>query len=94
MRDLGMHAEPAGARQELQVDRGSKGLTAGEWAQLADSGAITYTVGQPANWIGAFADRSEAEALADEHSGTFVQWTGRTGHLVTTAEYDLELGAR
>ena len=49
MRDLGMHAEPAGARQELQVDRGSKGLSAGEWAQLADSGAITYTVGQPAN---------------------------------------------
>ena len=43
---------------------------------------------------GVFADRSEAEALADEHSGTFVQWTGRTGHLVTTAEYDLELGAR
>jgi hypothetical protein len=94
MRDPGVQAEPAGARQELQVDRGSKGLTAGEWAQLADSGTITYTVGQPANWIGAFADRSEAEALADEHSGTFVQWTGRTGHLVTTAEYDLELGAR
>ena len=94
MRDLGMHAKPAGAQQELQVDRGSKGLTAGEWAQLADSGATTYTVGQPANWTGVFADRSEAEALADEHSGTFVQWTGRTGHLVTTAEYDLELGAR
>jgi hypothetical protein len=94
MRDLGVQAEPAGARQELQVDRSSKGLTAGEWAQLVNSGAITYTVGQPANWIGAFADRSEAEALADEHSGTFVQWTGRTGHLVTTAEYDLELGAR
>jgi hypothetical protein len=50
-------------------------------------------VGQPANWTGVFADRSEAEALADEHSGTFVQWTGRTGHLVTTAEYELERGA-
>lgn len=94
MRDPDMHAKPAGAQQDLQPDHGSKGLTAREWAQLADSGATTYTVGQPANWIGAFADRSEAEALADEHSGTFVQWTGRTGHLVTTAEYDLELGAR
>jgi len=94
MRDPDLHAEPAGAQQELQQDRDSKGLNAREWAQLADSGATTYTVGQPANWIGAFTDRSEAEALADEHSGTFVQWTGRTGHRVTTAEYDLELGAR
>ena len=93
MRDPDMHAKPAGAQQELQPDSGSKGLTVGEWAQLADSGATTYTVGQPANWIGVFADRSEAEALADEHSGTFVQWTGRTGHVVTTAEYDLELRA-
>jgi hypothetical protein len=79
--------------QERQPDRDSKGLTAREWTQLADSGATTYTVGQPANWIGAFADQSQAEALADEHSGTFVKWTGRTGHVVTTAEYDLELEA-
>ncbi len=93
MLDPDMHADPAGAQQELQPDRDSKGLNAREWAQLADSGAITYTVGQPANWTGVFTDRSEAEALADEHSGTFVQWTGRTGHLVTTAEYDLELRA-
>ena len=57
--------------------------------QIADTGAITYTVGQPANWTGVFADRPEGDALADEHSGTFVQWTGRTGHLVTTAEYEL-----
>lgn len=72
-------------------DRGSTGLTAKEWAQLADSGATTYTVGEPASWIGVFADRSEAEAVADRHSGTYIQWTGRTGHVVTTAEYDLEL---
>ena len=56
MRDPDLHAEPAGAQQELQPDRDSKGLNAREWAQLADSGATTYTVGQPANWIGAFTD--------------------------------------
>jgi hypothetical protein len=86
-------AEQAGAWQERQPDRDSKGLTAKEWAQLADSGATTYTVGQPANWTGVFADRSDAEALADEHGGTFIEWTGRTGHLVTTAGYDLDLEA-
>jgi hypothetical protein len=47
-----------------------RGLTAKEWAQLADSGATTYTTGEPAQWIGVFADRSAAEALADEHGGT------------------------
>ena len=70
-----------------------RGLTAKEWAQLADSGATTYTTGEPAHWIGVFADRSAAEALADEHGGTLIEWTGRTGHVVTTADYDLELEA-
>jgi hypothetical protein len=79
--------------RDHQPDQGSKGLTAREWAQLADSGTTSYTVGQPANWIGVFADRSEAEALADEHGGTFIEWTGRTGHIVTTAEYDPEIEA-
>ena len=88
-----MHADETGARQEPQRDCDPKGLTAKEWAQLADSGATTFTVGQPANWIGVFAERSAAEALADEHGGTFVEWAGRTGHVVTTAEHDLELEA-
>ena len=55
--------------------------------------ATTYTAGQPASWIGVFADRSEAEALADEYGGTFIEWTGRTGRVVTTAEHDLGLEA-
>ena len=83
----------SGPERDHQPDQGSEGLTARQWAQLADSGTTTYTVGQPANWIGVFADRSEAEALADEHGGTFIEWTGRAGHVVTTAEHDLEIKA-
>jgi hypothetical protein len=40
-----------------------------------------------------FLDRESAEAAADEYGGTFVQWDGRTGHVVTTAEYDADCAA-
>jgi len=93
MSDSSIRAEQAGCTHERQPDYGSGGLTAKEWTQLADSGATTYMVGEPAHWTGVFADRSAAEALADEHGGTFIEWTGRTGHIVTTADCDLELEA-
>ena len=62
MSDSSIHAEQPGYEHERRPDRGSGGLTATEWAQLADSGATTYTVGQPAHWIGVLADRSQAES--------------------------------
>jgi hypothetical protein len=32
-----------------------------------------------------------AEQAGCRHGRTFIEWTGRTGHVAMTADYDLEL---
>jgi hypothetical protein len=36
------------------------------------------------------ADRAEAEAAADELDGTYIEWTGHTGHQVSAPEPDFD----
>jgi hypothetical protein len=65
-----------------------------EWSALAARGATTYEVGPLGGNTTVFADRESAEAAADEYGGgIFIQWDGRTGHVVTTAEYDADQAA-
>lgn len=65
-----------------------------EWSALASRGVTTYEVGTPGRTTTVFLDRKSAEAAADEHGGgIFIQWDGRTGHVVTTAEYDADYAA-
>jgi hypothetical protein len=65
-----------------------------EWSALASRGVTTYEVGPPGRDTTVFLDRESAEAAADRTSGgTFIQWDDRTGHVVTTAEYDTDYAA-
>jgi hypothetical protein len=65
-----------------------------EWSALAARGVTTYEAGPPGGNTAVFLDRESAEAAADEYGGgTFIQWDGRTGHVVTTAEYDADHAA-
>jgi hypothetical protein len=56
------------------------------WGPLMDAGATTYAVGPVPAVAAVYLDRAAAEAAADELDGTYIEWTGRTGHQVLTAE--------
>lgn len=66
------------------------GLTADEWAALADAKATTWTVGTPGKWLGLYADPGEAADAAMEAPGgsSLVQWEGRSGHVVPALYWD------
>jgi hypothetical protein len=55
-----------------------------EWGRYMDAGETTYAVGRVPAVVTVYLDRAEAEAAADELGGTYVEWTGHTGHQVTT----------
>jgi len=62
-------------------------ITLAEWGRHLDAGATTYAVGPVPVPVAVYLDRAEAEAAADELGGTYIEWTGRTGRQVATAEY-------
>ena len=61
-------------------------ISLAEWGQYLDAGATTYAVGPVPAVAAVYLDRAEAEAAADELGGKYIEWTGRTGHQLVTAE--------
>jgi hypothetical protein len=68
-------------------------ISPAEWGQLMDSGATTYTTGKVPGPYTVHLSRADAETAAGQADGTYIQWDGRHGRQVTTAEYDAETGA-
>ena len=93
MSDSSIHAGQAGYEHERQPDYGSGGPYRDGVGAAGRLRGYHLHRGRARELDRVFADRSAAEALADQHGGTFIEWTGRTGHVVTTADYDLELEA-
>ena len=62
-------------------------ISLADWGPLMDSGATTYAVGPVPAIAAVYLDRAAAEAAADELDGTYIEWTGHTGHLIRTPEY-------
>jgi hypothetical protein len=62
-----------------------------DWGPLMDAGVTTYAVGPVPCPQAVYADRTEAEAAADELDGTYIEWSGHHGRQVLTA--DLEAAA-
>ncbi len=62
-------------------------ISVADWGRYMDAGATTYAVGPVPGRAAVYLDRAEAEAAADELGGKFIEWSGRTGRQLTTAEY-------
>jgi hypothetical protein len=65
-------------------------ISLAEWGRHMDAGSTTYAVGPVTAVAAVYVDRAEAEAAADELDGTYIEWTGRTGHQVSTPEPDFD----
>jgi hypothetical protein len=61
-------------------------ISVAEWSRRVDAGETTFAVGFPVP-DAVYVDRAEAEAAADELGAPYIEWTGRRGRQVTTAEY-------
>ena len=61
-------------------------ISLAEWGQYLDAGATTYAVGSVPAVAAVYLDRAEAEAAADQLDGKYIEWTGRTGRQLVTAE--------
>jgi hypothetical protein len=64
-----------------------------DWGRYMDAGATTYAVGPVPAVAAVYVDRAEAEAAADERDGTYIEWTGHTGHQVVTADFQADAAA-
>ena len=60
-------------------------ISLSDWGRYRDSGVPTFAVG-PLSRPSVYLDRAEAEAAADELDGTYIEWSGCTGHQVLTPE--------
>lgn len=60
-----------------------------EWNQAREAGVPAFAVGPVARPV-LYLDRTEAEKAAAELDGTYIEWTGRTGHQVLTTEAEAE----
>jgi hypothetical protein len=61
-----------------------------DWGRHMDAGETTYAVGPLPAVAAVYVDRAEAVAAADELDGTYIEWTGHTGHQVATPEPDFD----
>jgi hypothetical protein len=68
-------------------------ITLTDWGRRMDAGETTFVVGPVPGRCAVYLDRAEAEAAADELGGTYIEWIGHTGHLVTTPEYQAAIEA-
>ena len=93
MSDSSIRAEQPGYEHKRRPDRACRDLTRDGVGAAGRLRGYHLRRGRARELDRVFADRSAAEALADQHGGTFIEWTGRTGHIVTTADCDLELEA-
>jgi hypothetical protein len=62
-------------------------ISLADWGRYRDAGVTTYAVGPVPVPAAVYVDRAEAEAAADELDGRFIEWAGRTGHQLTTPEF-------
>ena len=62
------------------------------WNAHRDAGYTTYSVGTPPAWSAFFLDQGVAEMAAGEFGGSYCQWDGKTGHMVTASEREAEAG--
>jgi hypothetical protein len=60
------------------------------WNARREAGYTTCTVGSPPTWDAYFLDRGAAEMAAGEFGGSYCQWDGKTGHMVTVPEREAE----
>ena len=60
------------------------------WTTHREAGYTTYSVGSPSAWNALFLDRGAAEIAAGDFGGSYCEWNGCTGHMVTILEREAE----